>query len=192
MSLNGGRKGAPFIALPLETPRLVLRDFAMSDFEAVHAWSAREDVTRYLIWGPNSKAQTRAALRDFKADQRRRPRRCWELAVTVRDSAALIGGAGLRLHEWEERTGELGYVLHPDYWGQGYASEAAWVMLNEGFGTLGLHRIVATCDQRNTASARLLERLGMRREGAFRASRYIQGEWRDEYLYALLAWEFAG
>ena len=98
MSLNGGRKSAPFIALPLETPRLVLRDFVMSDFDAVHAWSAREDVTRHLIWGPNSKAQTRAALRDFKADQRRRPRRCWELAVTLKDGAGLIGGAGLRLH----------------------------------------------------------------------------------------------
>ena len=192
MSFGGNGKNTPSISLPLETPRLVLRDFAMSDFEAVHAWSSREDVTRFLIWGPNNKAQTRTALRDFKQDQRRRPRICWELAVTLKETGRLIGGAGIRLNDWEERTGELGYVLHPDYWGQGYASEAAWVMLNEGFGELGLHRIIATCDQRNKASARLMERLGMRREGVFRASRYIQGEWCDEYLYAVLAEDFNG
>jgi len=187
-----GAKDAPRISLPVSTGRLCLRDFAMTDFEAVHAWSSREEVTRYLIWGPNSKAQTREALRDFRRDQRRRPRICWELAITLRQTGELIGGVGLRLHNWEERTGELGYVLHPDYWGCGYAREASEAMLHEGFAALGLHRIIATCDQRNMASARLMERLGMRREGAFRASRYIQGEWRDEYLYAILAEEFAG
>ena len=68
-----GAKDAPRISLPVSTGRLCLRDFAMTDFEAVHAWSSREEVTRYLIWGPNSKAQTREALRDFRRDQRRRP-----------------------------------------------------------------------------------------------------------------------
>ncbi|MBO6634491.1 MAG: GNAT family N-acetyltransferase, partial [Parvibaculum sp.] len=58
------------------------------------------------------------------------------------------------------------------------------------FRDFGLQRIVATCDQRNKASARVMEKLGMRREGAFRQSKFIQGEWRDEYLYAVLAAEF--
>ena len=62
--------------------------------------------------------------------------------------------------------------------------------MDAGFRELGLQRIYATCDQRNKASARVMERLGMRREGALRQSRYIQGSWRDEYLYAILAEEF--
>ena len=108
------------------------------------------------------------------------------------DGPKLIGGAGLKLADWENRTGDIGYVLHPDHWRQGYAQEAARALMDAGFREIGLQRIFATCDQRNKASARVMERLGLRREGAFRLSKYIQGEWCDEFLYAILAEEFMG
>ncbi len=182
----------PSIQLPIETPRLVLRDFRAADLEAVHAYASRDEVARYLIWGPNTPAQSREAIEGFLEDQRRRPRTHYDVGMVLKPQGALIGGVGLRISDWENRTGDVGYVVHPDYWGYGLAEEAARALIEAGFTQLGLRRIVAFCDQRNKASARVMERLGMRREGAFRQSKLIQGEWRDEYLYAVLAEEFLG
>tara|TARA_R110002110_G_scaffold18688_6_gene78339 strand:+ start:7953 stop:8549 length:597 start_codon:yes stop_codon:yes gene_type:complete len=188
----------PLLTLPIETPRLILRDFVSRDLEAVHAYSSLPDVSRYLVWGPNTLLQSKDMIRGFLLDQKRRPRINFDLAIVRKGSARrgdgpkLIGGAGLKLADWENRTGDIGYVLHPDHWRQGYAQEAARALMDAGFREIGLQRIFATCDQRNKASARVMERLGLRREGAFRLSKYIQGEWCDEFLYAILAEEFMG
>ena len=84
------------------------------------------------------------------------------------------------------RQGEIGFVLHPDHHGQGYAGEAACAMLRLGFEELGLHRIVGRCEPRNEASARLLERLGMRREAHLIENEWVKGEWQSELVYAML------
>lgn len=189
-----GRRNSklPIISLPIETPRLILRDFVSADLEAVHAYSGREEVSRFLIWGPNTLSQSREAIRDFQDDQKRKPRRVYELGIVLKggNAKSVVGGVGLKISDWFNRTGDIGYVLHPDFWGYGYAEEAARAMMAAGFHELGLHRITAICDQRNKASARVMERLGMRREGVFRQSKVIQGEWGDEYLYAILAEDF--
>jgi RimJ/RimL family protein N-acetyltransferase len=90
----------------------------------------------------------------------------------------------------EHQQGEVGYVLHPDHQGHGFATEAATVMLRLGFEILGFHRIVGRLDARNEASARVLERLGMRREAHLRENEFIKGEWCDELVYAMLASEW--
>ncbi|MBI1261688.1 MAG: GNAT family N-acetyltransferase [Rhizobiales bacterium] len=190
MAIGRRNSKLPIISLPIETPRLVLRDFISADLDAVHAYSSRPEVSRFLIWGPNTLAQTREAIRDFQDDQKRKPRRVYELGIVPKHGKKIIGGVGLKVTDWYNRTGDIGYVLHPDSWGHGFAEEAARAMLAAGFHELGLHRITAICDQRNKASARVMERLGMRREGVFRQSKVIQGEWGDEYLYALLASDF--
>ncbi len=82
-------------------------------------------------------------------------------------------------------------MLHPDQHGRGYGREATLEMLRLGFEGLGLHRIIGRCDARNDTSARLMERLGMRREAHFRENEWVKGEWCDEYVYALLAAEWA-
>jgi ribosomal-protein-alanine N-acetyltransferase len=186
----------PSLTLPIETPRLLLRDFVTRDLDAVHAYSVREDVARFLVWGPNTVLQSKQTIKGFVEDQKGKPRLNFDLAIVLKgtgrrgDKGTLIGGVGLKFADWEHRTGDVGYVLHPDYWGHGFAEEAARALMEAGFRELGLQRIFATCDQRNKASARVMERLGMRREGAFRQSKYIQGAWRDEFLYAILAEEF--
>lgn len=191
MNLRGRPATAPFIDLPLETPRLILRDFKKSDIKAVHAYSSLDDVARYLVWGPNSLNQSKEAIEGFLDDQRARPREIFDVAITLKPKREVVGGVGIRVTDRDNLTGELGYTLHPDFWGYGIATEASYAMLEAGFNMLGLQRIVAHCDQRNKASARVMERLGMRREGVFRASKHIQGEWRDEYLYAMLAEDFS-
>ncbi|HAC58383.1 MAG TPA: GNAT family N-acetyltransferase [Rhodobiaceae bacterium] len=196
MRLGKQAEPAPSISLPIETPRLIIREFAARDLEAVHAYSALPEVTQFLVWGPNSIAQSKQAIRSFLDDQNDRQRANFDLAVVSRQvtkrgkKPRLIGAVGLKLADQDNRTGEIGYVLHPDFWGQGLALEAARALAHAAFRDLGLQRLVASCDQRNKASARVMEKLGMRREGAFRQSKYIQGAWRDEYLYAVLAEEF--
>ncbi|MCW3060900.1 MAG: hypothetical protein JWQ02_2721 [Capsulimonas sp.] len=81
-------------------------------------------------------------------------------------------------------------TFHPDYHGQGYATEAAEALLKFLFGDLAAHRVTSGCDARNTASVRLMERLGLRREGHLVQSQFSNGELRDEYLYALLRGEW--
>lgn len=193
-----GRRAEPgsAINLPIETPRLVIREFAARDLEAVHAYSSSLEVTRFLVWGPNTLAESKQAVRAYLNDQTELFRTNFDLAIWLKGSKRraplLIGAVGLKLTDRENRTGDIGYVLHPEYWGQGYVLEAAHALMAAGFNELELQRITASCDQRNKASARVMEKLGMRREGTFRRSRYIQGDWRDEYLYAILSDEFLG
>ena len=192
------RRSEPNLSLPLpiETPRLLLREFVSRDLDAVHAYSSLDEATQFLVWGPNTLLQSKQTIRGFLDDQKEKPRTSFDFAIVLKGTGRrgsqprLIGGVGLKLTDWENRTADIGYVLHPDFWGQGYAVEGAQALAHVGFRDLGLQRIVATCDQRNKASARVMEKLGMRREGAFRQSKFIQGEWRDEFLYAVLAAEF--
>ncbi|MDP9364833.1 MAG: GNAT family N-acetyltransferase [Chloroflexota bacterium] len=177
---------------PILTARLTLRPFAAADLDALHAIQSREDVTRFLYWGP----RTREQVADGLAARAGQTALLAEgdalvLAVDRRDSGALIGSVNLIWVSAEHRQGEIGFVLHPDHQGQGFAGEAAAEMLRLGFDGLEWHRIVGRCDARNEASARLLERLGMRREAHFRENEWVKGKWDDEYVYALLAREWA-
>ena len=86
----------------------------------------------------------------------------------------------------------LGYCFARAAWGQGYASEAAHLIVGFGFESLGIHRVWAECDSENAASLRVLDKLGMRREGLFMHNCQIRGEWRDTALYAILEDEWKG
>ncbi len=87
-------------------------------------------------------------------------------AVVHRKDEQMVGEVGLYLHERPEDEGDLGFAFHPDYQGQGLATEAAEALVEYGFKTLGLRRITAHCDAGNAASSRLIERLGMRRQAS--------------------------
>ena len=95
-------------------------------------------------------------------------------------------------HPWYAAgTYEIGWVFHPKYHGQGYATEAATALCAYGFETLGLRRIIATCQPENVASRRIMEKLGMQREAHFRKVFAVdETTWLDEYLYAMLEEEW--
>ncbi len=80
----------------------------------------------------------------------------------------------------------LGYVFDPDHHGNGYATEAAAALLRVGFEGLGLHRIIARIDARNSASAAVLRRIGMRQEAHLLENEWFKGEWTDELDFAVL------
>ncbi len=178
-------------AYPLETDRLLLRPYHDDDLEALHEIERREDTARYLYNAPLDADATRALL------ERRKGLTAIDedhdgifLAVLLKESGALIGHVTLELKSREHHQGEIGYVLHPDHQGRGYATEAAAVMLRLGFQELDLNRIVGRLDARNVASASVLERLGMRREAHLRENEFVKGEWCDELVYAILASEW--
>jgi RimJ/RimL family protein N-acetyltransferase len=108
------------------------------------------------------------------------------VAVLRQDSGELIGDCCLHIKDVEARQAEIGYSFHPDHQGQGFAREAVVELLRFGFESLGLHRIYARCDARNTGSWRLVEALGMRREAHFREHALFKGGWDEEFYYAML------
>jgi len=177
--------------LPIVTARLVLRAYQPDDLEALHAMFGREDVTRYLPWPPMDLEAARAKL-----DQRLRQTRidvdgdALVLAALETATGRHIGEFMLRLTNAESRQGEVGWSLHPDAHGRGLATEGARAMLRVGFEDLGLHRITAGADPRNTGSLGVMDRLGMRREANFVESWFLKGEWVGEVVAAILETEW--
>lgn len=113
------------------------------------------------------------------------------LAVTDRDSGALVGAIGLTIARAHQRA-ELGYWIAVPYWGRGYATEAARAMVDYAFAALDLARVDAHCLTRNVASARVMEKIGMQREGCLRAHVIRWDVPEDVALYGILRDEWAG
>jgi RimJ/RimL family protein N-acetyltransferase len=177
---------------PVHTDRLLLRPLAASDAVAVHAYQSRADVCRYIPYEPRSLEEVTARL--HRADVTRstldEPGQAIVLAVVRRDDEVLVGDVMLAWTSREHASGEIGYVLNPDYQGHGYATEAANTVLQLGFDGLGLHRIIARIDARNNASAAVLQRIGMRQEAYLRENEWFKDEWTDEIDFGLLASEW--
>jgi RimJ/RimL family protein N-acetyltransferase len=177
--------------LPLATERLRLRAFTLDDVDALYDLRSREDVVRWLYHEPFTPADAaayaakRAAALELAADGD-----AILLAAEARDTGALVGDCMLRLLSAEHRGGEIGYIVHPDHQGNGYATEMARELLRAGFEEAGLHRLIARCEPRNTASAAVMERLGMRREAHLVENEWVKGEWQGELVYALLEREW--
>ena len=151
------------------------------------------DVARYLYWEPRTRDEARAALdRRVRMASLDGDATALRLAVVRRDTGELVGDFSLGLPNRRDRQGEIGFMFHPDHQGHGYAAEAGAAVLGLGFETFGMHRIFGSCDARNTASARLMERLGMRLEGTLRETEFVKGEWCDELVYAILVDEWRG
>ncbi|GLW16653.1 N-acetyltransferase [Streptomyces sp. NBRC 13847] len=176
---------------PIRTARLDLRPVTHDDLAAIHAYQRLPEVCRYLYWGPFDEAGSRASVAAKAARTTLRASGdVLQFAVVVRASGVLVGDVTFVWKSREHRQGGIGYVFHPDHAGRGYATEASRALLRLGFEELGLHRVQAELDGRNTASARVLERLGMRREGHLRENEFLDGEWADEVVYAMLAREW--
>jgi RimJ/RimL family protein N-acetyltransferase len=191
--LSQDRGIAPWRELryPLETDRLRLRPFTAGDFDALSAYQSRPDVTRFLYWGPRDPQEVRAALEKKIASRAIRAEGdALALAVELTGTSQVIGDFILQLTREQHRTAELGYVIHPDHQGNGYATEAGWVLLRIAFEHLSLHRVVAGLDARNIASARVLEKLGMRREAHFVENEFVKDEWQSAIEYAILEREW--
>ena len=172
----------------IETERLIIRPFRHTDVDDLYAYLSRSEVVRYEPYLPF----------DFELAQREAIRRADDPnfhAVVLKDECRVIGNLYFASGEFD--TWELGYVFHDAYWGKGYAAEACRALLREAFENKKVRRVIAMCNPKNTASWRLLERLGMRREGHLRQNIWFfkdetgQPFWQDTYEYAILREEFS-
>ncbi|NRQ40602.1 GNAT family N-acetyltransferase [Nonomuraea sp. NN258] len=169
-----------------------MRPFTPDDLHDLHAYESQPDVTRYLYWQPRPDLDATCAVLDKKLTRTALHTEgdALELAVTLRTDDRLIGHVLLKWTSRTHRQGEIGYILNPAHHGHGYAPEAARALLHLGFTDLGLHRIIGRLDARNTASARVLEKLGMRREAHLIDNEIVKGEWVSELVYAIRATEW--
>jgi RimJ/RimL family protein N-acetyltransferase len=174
-------------SFPIRTSRLVLRPYQSEDLAFFHSMFGREDVCRYLPWMPMDVDQARAKL-EQRLGQTHLDADGDPLVLAAEEDASgrMVGEFMLRLLNLESRQGEIGWSLHPEAQGRGFAMEGAREMLRLGFDDLGLHRIVAGCDPRNAASLKVMDRLGMRREAQFVENAYLKGEWVGEIVCAML------
>lgn len=167
--------------------RIKLRELMEEDWEAVHAYASLEQVCGYQPWGPNTEAESKQFVEEVLQDAEEEPRKRYVYAIIFEEK--MIGSAELRINSTQNQEGEIGYIIHPDFWNKGFATEAAKAVLSIGFRGFGLHRIYATCDPNNLASTTVLEKIGMQKEGFIREHIRMKSSWRDSFLYSMLEQE---
>ena len=177
---------------PIKTERLLLREIAASDLADVHEYASDPLVSRFEAWGPNTPEVSEKVVQGWLTQQQQWPREEVNLGVELIDEHKLIGVITLRMKDDANRSADFGYAFNRQYWNQGYATEAARALIDAAFRLLGAHRVWAGCDTRNVGSYRVMEKLGMTREGHLRNDIWQKGEWRDSYRYAVLEDEWPG
>ena len=171
----------------IATERLVLRPFRAEDADDLFEYLSDERTYHYEPGEPIDRDQSGRQAADMAASPD-----FW--AIELMESGKVIGQMYFKHIKPEElMTCELGYILNPSYQRQGYASEAASALVTQSLTTGGMHRVVAYCNPENTASWKLLEKVGFRREGLLRKNIFFRkdaaGEpvWTDTFVYAMLA-----
>src|SRR4029077_14604423 len=185
------RRGTKIFALQLgralmilRSGRLTLRPLQSSDVEAVASYSTKPEFIRFLPLPPQTMESAAQFVGQAVANSQPDPKGDWLFAIQIREEPRLIGVIRIGVRSAEHRQGDLGYAVHPDHWGKGFATEALRRILEFGFEDLSLERIWATADVRNVASWRVMEKAGMEREGLMRHHPRVRGAWRDAVLYA--------
>jgi RimJ/RimL family protein N-acetyltransferase len=176
--------------MKIETERLLLRDFVLDDWPRIQEYQSDPLYLRFYQWTERTPEAVQKFIGRMIEFQQQEPRIKYQLAVVLKSSNLLIGNCGVRMDAAGAVEADMGYELDPQYWHHGYATEAALAMLDFGFQYFGVHRIWAGCVVENTGSARVLEKLGMKREGRFREHRYYKNRWWDSFIYAILDYEW--
>ena len=176
-----------------ETARLILRPFQPSDLEAFAAYRSDPEVAQYQGWStPYSLEQAANFITEMSQATPCTPGEWYQAAIELKGSPAtgtLIGDVAFHMKA-DMRQAYVGFTLARAYQGQGYAHEAVMRLLTYLFDEQKLHRVIATVDVLNTASIRLIERLGLRREAHFIENDWFKGRWSSEYWYAMLEKEW--
>lgn len=171
----------------LTTQRLLIRNFTKNDWKDLYEYLSDENVVRFEPYEVFTEEQCK-----HEAIQRSKNEAF--IAVCLKDTNKVIGNIYFARQDFD--TWELGYVFNTTYQGMGYATESAGEVLREAFEKLGARRITAMCNPNNEPSWRLLERLGMRREGHLIKNIYFKKDadgnpiWQSTYAYAILADEW--
>ncbi|MFE9446460.1 GNAT family N-acetyltransferase [Streptomyces sp. NPDC006602] len=168
------------------SPRLVLRELAIEDVDAVLVIYGSPEATEHLSFEPRTREQVGEIVARSIASATTKPRSEYALAVVERDTNELIGFGRLAMDPHQQRAATFGFALRPDAWGVGYGVETVRLLLGLGFEDLGLHRIWGARSPLNEASAKTMASAGMLQEGTIRAHIQKAGRWRDSVVHSML------
>ena len=173
----------------LYTPRLMMRKMEISDAADMFEYAKSQELTKYLLWSPHPNEEyTRTYLKYVQKLYKKREFFDW--SVVLRSSGKMIGTCGFSEIDAENRSAQIGYVIHPEFQMRGYATEAADAVMRFGFEKMALHRIEARFMQGNQASCRVMQKLGMRHEATFLDGMLIKGHYETIYAYGILNSEY--
>lgn len=173
--------------LPILSLRTHIRLITISDLNAIHQLHSQPDVDAYNTLGiPKDLGETEAIISGWIAEHEQEWVSQYTFAIEKPADGAFIGLIALKLGPQKYRSAEVWYKLHPSFWNQGLATEVLKAVLNFGFEELKLHRIQAGCAVENSASIKVLEKVGMQREGRRRAILPLKAGWSDNFEYAIL------
>jgi RimJ/RimL family protein N-acetyltransferase len=175
----------------LVADRVILRRFGPADVTTFVSYRSDPAIARYQSWdAPYPRASGERDIAALLGAHPDTPGEWFQFAMALRETGELIGDCASFTDAADPRLAEIGFTLSPRFQGRGYATEGARALLGYLFAARSKHRVMARCDPRNTASATVLERLGMRREGHLRESTWAKGEWTDDLVYAVLDHEW--
>ena len=174
----------------LKSERVNLREMEEKDWVDVHKYASQEIVCQYQPWGPNSEQESEDFVKQVILDAKKESRSRYVFAIILKENGEIIGAGEINVRDYTNKVGEIAYIINPEYWGLGYATEIAKVLIRFGFSQLKFHRIFATCDPRNIGSSRVLEKVGMTKEGIIREDILLNDGWRDSLLYSILEQEW--
>ena len=177
--------------MKLQTNRLVFREVSTDDLNNIHQLHSLPETDEFNTLGiPNSIQDTETIISDWLAEQNVKPQTSYTFCLELVGTKQFIGLIALNIGKPKYRSAEVWYKIDSKYWGKGYATEALTALLDFGFNNLKLHRIEAGCAVENIASIKVLEKVGMTREGMKRKKLPIRGDWKDNYFYAILDEDF--
>jgi RimJ/RimL family protein N-acetyltransferase len=172
----------------LTASTLMLREFTGDDAGALYKVYGDAEATRHLSFEPKDPEQVSAVVAAAVTSGPAAPRTEYMLVVADVQSGELVGAARLALGEYS--SGQIGFALRPDQWGQGKGTETVLLLERLGFSELGLHRIWGARSPVNEASARTMRKAGMIEEGTIRGHLFTRGAWRDSVVHSVLADEY--
>jgi len=177
--------------MKLETRRLELEEISIQDLDTVHHLHSLPEVDEFNTLGiPKNPDETKNIIQKDIDDQSKsqRSRFCWK--IILKENNKFAGLAGMFLSNDRFKMAEFYYKFFPEFWGRGYATEAAKRLIQFGFEDYNLHRIEAGVATQNLASIKVLEKAGMTNEGIRRKILPIRGEWKDNFHFSILEDEF--
>ena len=169
----------------LETERLILRQYTNGDAEALFSFRSNPQAMHFVP-RPLHQSTEDALKMIAQITENIVTNIAIGWAVELKENAKVIGSVSFHRIEKENHRGELGYMIHPDYWGKGLVTEAAAAAVHYGFKGLHFHSIEAIIDPDNVASARVLEKLNFVKEAHFKENFFQHGRFTDTAIYSLL------
>jgi ribosomal-protein-alanine N-acetyltransferase len=168
----------------------LIREFRQSDLDTILNIENQPGMLRFEN-GITGRDNAQRYLERAIQEARQSPRNHFHLAITLPVDGEVIGRISLTSQNSDIREWEIGWAIRTEDWGKGYAAEVALRLLAFAFDELNAHRVVAFCHADNLQSIRVMDKIGMRREGLLRQTRWFKESWADECVYAILESDFA-